>query len=130
MSPTIRKRVAMLAASACIAVAALAAASSAQVILPGPPSPLAPAVAEMEADWAKKGRVRLRAEVVPRGMKVARVTFRYRRKAFKAKHIGRFDYVRTVKARGGDRGGDRIRFRVRACTATRCASRTGRDEAD
>jgi hypothetical protein len=92
--------------------------------------PLTPAITEIEAEWKGNGRIRLHAQVVPRGTKVVKVTFRYRDKRFTATRQRLWKYAKTVKARGGDRKGDRVRFRVRGCTATRCTARTGSDKAD
>jgi hypothetical protein len=91
-------------------------------------TPLAPAITEIEADWVK-GRIRLEAQVVPRGAEVEKVTFRYRKKVFRANKGRRWTYTRLVEPRGGDGRGDRVRFKVRACTATACATRTGGDKA-
>ena len=91
-----------------------------------PPS-LTPAITEIDSDWVGE-RLRLRAEVVPRGAKVDRVRFRYRGKRFKAKHHGGWRYSRMVKPRGKDEPGDEIRFKVTACTISDCTSRTGGGE--
>jgi hypothetical protein len=120
--------VARCAALTTIAAALGAGAASGQ---DGPSTPpLAPAITEMEADWAGKGRIRLRAEVVPRGAAVEKVVFRYRGERYRATHRKPWDYVKTVEARGGDERGDAVRFKARACTATACTARKARDLAD
>jgi hypothetical protein len=124
-----RMRVAKCAALTTIAAAAATASAAGQAGSPGTP-PLAPAITELEADWVGKGRLKLRAQAVPRGAKVEKVTFRYRGKLFRAKHVKPWDYVKTVRARGGDGKGDRVRFKTRACTATACATKTGGDVAN
>jgi hypothetical protein len=86
------------------------------------PPPLAPAITDVEADWAK-GQIRIEAEVVPRGAEVEKVFFRYRGERFKAIHGRRWSWLRTVEAHDDDGRGDRIRVKVRACTATACATR-------
>jgi hypothetical protein len=91
---------------------------------------LEPAITEIEVDWKGDGKLKLRAEVVPRGAKVTSVFFKYRGKRFRAKKTGQWKYAKTVKARGGDGRGDRVRFKVRACTATVCGSRTDGDKAN
>lgn len=90
--------------------------------------PLSPAITEIESVWKRNGRVKLRAEAVPRGAEVVEVVFRYRGKRFKARGVGQWRYVKTVKPRGRDRHGDMVDFKVRACTATRCARRSTRDD--
>jgi hypothetical protein len=92
----------------------------------GPPTtpPLAPAITDITATWKGKGRIKLHAQVVPRGAEVEKVVFRYRGERFKARHMREWDYARTVDARGGDSAGDTIRFKVRACTATTCVAKT------
>lgn len=126
--------------ASCVIVASIAAIGTSVAIASGqvgrddvPRSiapPLTPAITEIEADWAGNGRIRLHAQVVPRGAKVVEVTFRYRRKSFEANRRRHWKYAKTVKARGEDGRGDRVRFKVRACTATRCIARTGSDKAD
>ena len=126
---TLLKLCALLAALACLGATAATAQD-------GPPStpPLAPAITEIEVDWlegkrGKPSRLRLKAQVVPRGAEVEKVVFRYRKKAFGARKGKRWMYTRVVKPRGGDRRGKRIRVKVRACTATACATRTERVKA-
>jgi hypothetical protein len=95
---------------------------------PGPVAPsLSPAIIEIDSDWVGE-RLRLRAQVVPRGAKVDRVAFRYRGKRFKARHRGGWKYSRMVKPRGSDEPGDDIRFKVTACSVSSCTSRTGSEE--
>jgi hypothetical protein len=120
MTPS--RTVGLVAAVACLGTTAATAQD-----LPSTP-PLAPAITETEVDWVK-GRIRLKAQVVPRGAAVEKVTFRYRRRAFEARKGRRWMYTRLVEPRGGDGRGDTIRFKVRACTATACSTRTGSDEA-
>jgi hypothetical protein len=112
----------LLAALVCFGTTAATAQD-----MPSTP-PLAPAIAEIEADWVKGG-LRLKAQVVPRGAEVEKVTLRYRKKLFTAKKGKQWTYTRLVAPRGGDGRGDKVRFRVRACTATVCATRTASDEA-
>jgi len=90
--------------------------------------PLTPAITEIEAAWKPDARIRLRAEVVPRGAEVVKVVFRYRGERFTAKNSRSWTYVRRVEARGGDARGDEVHFKVRACTATRCVTRSTRDD--
>jgi hypothetical protein len=104
-----------------------ASAFGQEIPTPVPPS-LKPAITEIEADWVD-GRIKLKAEVVPRGAKVAKVTFRYRGKRFTAIKVGQWRYAKRVKPRGGDGRGDEVRFKVRACTATVCGERTDSDRA-
>jgi hypothetical protein len=93
----------------------------------GPPR--APAIRDAEADWRSGGKIRLRAELAPRGAAVTSVRFRYRAKGFKARKVGPKEWAKTVAARGGDSRGSVISFRVRACAAQRCISRVRSDEA-
>jgi hypothetical protein len=117
----------LLPAALVCALAVIGAASVAAQE-PGPVAPsLTPAITEIDSDWVGE-RLRLRAEVVPRGAKVDRVAFRYRGKRFKAKHRGGWKYSRMVKPRGSDEPGDEIRFKVTACTISDCTSRTGGGE--
>lgn len=91
--------------------------------------PLAPAITDVEAVRKPNGRVRLLAEVVPRGAEIVKVTFRYSGKRFEAKHRRPWTYAKKVKARGRDGRRREIHFKVRACTATRCVTRSTRDHA-
>ncbi|HEX2160854.1 MAG TPA: hypothetical protein VHF88_03445 [Thermoleophilaceae bacterium] len=93
----------------------------------GPPR--APRILELEADWRANGKIRLRTELARRGAAIGSVRFRYRGKGFKAKKVGRHEWAKSVRPRGGDSRGDVITFRVRACAAKRCNVRTGSDEA-
>jgi len=90
--------------------------------------PLTPAITEIDAVWKTSDTIRLRAEAVPRGAEVVKVVFRYRGERFTAKHRKPWTYVKRVNARGRDSRGDEVHFRVRACTATRCVSRSTRDD--
>ena len=124
----------------CVVVAAIAATGTGVGVATGqgerddPPHsitpPLTPAITEIEADWKGRGRIRLLAEVVPRGAKVVKVTFRYRGKRFTANRLPLWKYGKTVDVRGEDGRGDTIRYKVRACTATRCTARVGSDKAN
>jgi hypothetical protein len=91
----------------------------------------APRIAEIEVDSVSGGRLRLRAELQSRGARVTRVTFVYRGRTIRARRTrGKSnEWSRVVRARGGDGNDDVIRFRVRACAGSRCAARTGSDEA-
>ena len=124
-------RIAVCVVLACIGtsvgVASGADKTSTPTPVPVPPS-LSPAITEIEADWVR-GKIKLRAEVVPRGAEVVKVTFRYRGKRFVASKVGQWKYAKKVTPRGGDSRGDTITYRVKACTATKCASRKGSDEA-
>jgi hypothetical protein len=91
--------------------------------------PLTPAITDIEAVRAPNGRIRLRADVVPRGAEIVKVTFKYAGKRFAAKHRRLWTYSKKVPARKGDGRGDKVHFKVRACTATRCVSRSTRDAA-
>jgi hypothetical protein len=118
----------------CVALTTIAAALGAGIAsgqdAPPMAPPLAPAITDMDVAWAGDGRIRLRAQVVPRGAQIEKVVFRYRRERFKARKGKLWNWARTVEARGGDRRGDQVRFRVRACTATVCSTEKGRDVAD
>jgi len=124
----------------CVALASIAAIGTSAGVATGqdesqdPPHkitpPLTPAITEIAADWKGDGRIRLRAEVVPRGAKVVKVSFKYRGKRFTANKLRLWKYGKTVKTRGEDGRGDNIRYRVRGCTATRCTARTGSDKAN
>lgn len=124
----------------CVVLASIAGAGASAGVASGqeegpmPPRtitpPLSPAITEIGADWKGNGRIRLHAEVVPRGARVVKVFFRYRGKRFRATKLRQWKYAKTVKARGEDGRGDRIRYKVRACTATRCSARSDSDKAD
>lgn len=113
----------------CVALVCVAAAAGgASALEPGPMPPrLSPVIFEIDSDWVGE-RLRLRAEVVPRGAEVDRVSFRYRGKRFKAFRREGLTYSRMVKPRGSDEPGDEIRFKVTACSLSSCASRTGGGE--
>jgi hypothetical protein len=96
---------------------------------PGPTLARAPRVAEIEADALAGRRFRLRAEVISRGARVTRVRFTYRGRTVIARRSSRRNWTAVVAARAGDRRGDVIRVRVRACAGSRCTTRTGTDEA-
>jgi hypothetical protein len=95
----------------------------------GSSTPRAPLISEIEVDLVTGGRLRLRAEVVRRGARVTSVRFTYRGRNYAGRRGTGQAWSRVVTARGGDGDDDVITVRVRACAGTRCATRTGRDEA-
>jgi hypothetical protein len=92
----------------------------------GPPR--APRIVEIEVDALRGDRLRLRAEIQPRGARVTRVRFTYRKRTFAARHVRGKLWARTVQARGGDGDDVVVTVKVRACAGSRCATRTGRDD--
>ena len=96
---------------------------------PGSTAPRSPRIAEIEVDSVTGGRLRLRAEIVRRGARVTSVRFTYRGRRYEARRVRSEEWSRLVTARGGDSRGDVVTFRVTACAGSRCATRTGSDEA-
>jgi hypothetical protein len=92
-------------------------------------TPRAPRIAEIEAGSLAGGRLRLRAEVTPRGAAVTAVRIRYRGTSYTARRIAGRRWGRTVTARGGDGNDSLVRLRVTACAHSRCTVRTATDEA-
>lgn len=87
-------------------------------------------IVEIEAEAVSGGRFRLRAEIASGGARLTSVRFSYRGLTVKARRSrGTAKWSRVVRARSGDRAGDVLSIRVRACTSQRCVTRTGRDEA-
>ncbi len=89
----------------------------------------APRITEIEVDSVSGNRLRLRAEISRRGSSITKVRFTYRGVKYTANRVRSGHWSRVVAARGGDGRGDEITFRVTACSGSRCASRTGTDEA-
>jgi hypothetical protein len=87
-----------------------------------------PRILDLEADAVSNRRLRLRAEISRRGSRLTSVRFVYRGRTYRARR-SEGEFTRIVTARGGDRRGDVITFRVRACSGSLCVTRTGRDEA-
>src|SRR4051794_17074197 len=92
-------------------------------------TPRAPLISDIEVDGLSGGRLRLRTEVAARGAKVTSVRIRYRGVSYKASRTAGKRYARTVDARGGDRNDSVIRLTVTACAGSRCATKTGSDDA-
>jgi hypothetical protein len=87
-----------------------------------------PRIQEIEVDSVSGGRLRLRAEIDGR---VTSVRFTYRNRRYKGRRSTRSRgvWTRVVRARGGDGNDVVITVRVRACSGSRCTTRTGRDDA-
>lgn len=92
-------------------------------------TPRAPLISDIEVDGFSAGKLRLRTEVAARGAKVTSVRIRYRGVNYKASRIAGKRYGRTVDARGGDRNDSVITLTVTACAGTKCATKTGSDDA-
>jgi hypothetical protein len=92
-------------------------------------TPRAPRITDIEVDGLGGGKLRLRAEVAPRGAAVTSVRIRYRGKTYKASRTGANRWARTASARGGDGTDSVITLRVTACAGSRCATKTGSDDA-
>jgi hypothetical protein len=92
-------------------------------------TPRAPLISEIEVDSLGGGKLRLRAEVAPRGASVRSVRIRYRGVSYKATKTVAKKWGRTVSARGGDRNDSVITLKVTACSAAGCVSKTGSDDA-
>ena len=92
-------------------------------------TPRAPRITDIEVDGLGGGKLRLRTEVAPRGAAVTSVRIRYRGRTYKASRTRGSRWARTVPARGGDGKDSVITMRVTACAGSRCASKTGSDEA-
>lgn len=67
--------------------------------------------------------------MAPRGAAVTSVRIRYRGTTYKAGRTGANRWARTVSARGGDGQDSVITLRVTACAGSRCATKTGSDDA-
>jgi hypothetical protein len=92
-------------------------------------TPRAPRITDIEVDGLGGGKLRLRTEVAPRGASVTSVRIRYRGTTYKASRTAGTRWARTVDARGGDRKDSVITLRVTACAGSRCAVKTGSDDA-
>lgn len=92
-------------------------------------APRAPLISDIEVDSAGAGKLRLRTEVAARGARVTSVRIRYRGVNYKARRTTGKNWSRTVDARGGDGNDTVITLRVTACAGSRCATKTGRDDA-
>jgi hypothetical protein len=91
--------------------------------------PRAPLISDIEVDAVAGGKLRLRTEVAARGARVTSVRIRYRGLSYKAARTIGKRYARTVDARGGDGNNSVITMTVTACAGTRCATKTGSDDA-
>jgi hypothetical protein len=89
----------------------------------------APLISDIEVDGLGGGKLRLRTEVAARGARVTSVRIRYRGVNYKASRTSGKTWARTVKARGGDGNDSVITLRVRACAGSKCAVKTGSDDA-
>jgi hypothetical protein len=92
-------------------------------------TPRAPLISDIEVDALAGGKLRLRTEVAARGARVTSVRIRYRGVSYRATRTVGKRYARTVDARGGDRNDSVITMTVTACAGTRCATKTGSDDA-
>jgi hypothetical protein len=92
-------------------------------------TPRAPLISDIEVDGLGGGKLRLRTEVVARGAKVTSVRIRYRGTTYKAGKTSAKTWARTVNARAGDGNDSVIALRVTACAGSRCAVKTGSDDA-
>ena len=92
-------------------------------------TPRAPLISDIEVDGLGGGRLRLRTEVAARGAKVTSVQIRYRGVSYRAARTVGKHYARTVSARGGDGNDSVITLKVTACAGSRCATKTGSDDA-
>jgi hypothetical protein len=92
-------------------------------------TPRAPRIGEIEVDGLGGGRLRLRTEVVARGARVTSVRIRYRGTTYNARRTAGNHWSRTVDARRGDGRDSVVTLRVTACAGSRCAVRTGSDDA-
>ena len=92
-------------------------------------TPRAPLISDIEVDRLGGGKLRLRTEVAARGAKVTSVRIRYRGTTYKAGKTSAKTWARTVNARAGDGNDSVIALRVTACAGSRCAVKTGSDDA-
>ncbi len=92
-------------------------------------TPRAPLISDIEVDSLSGGRLRLRTEVAARGASVTSVKIRYRGVSYKATRTAGKNWARTVDARGGDGNDTVIALKVTACAGSRCATKTGSDDA-
>jgi hypothetical protein len=92
-------------------------------------TPRAPLISDIEVDGLGGGKLRLRTEVAARGAKVTSVRIRYRGTTYKARKTSAKTWARTVNARAGDGNDSVITLRVTACAGSRCAVKTGSDDA-
>ncbi len=92
-------------------------------------TPRAPFISDIEVDALSGGRLRLRTEVAARGASATSVKIRYRGVSYKAARTTGKTWARTVDARGGDRNDSVITLKVTACAGSRCATKTGSDDA-
>ena len=92
-------------------------------------TPRAPLISDIEVDGLGGGKLRLRTEVAARGARVTSVRIRYRRTTYRASRTRGTTWARTVDARGGDGNDSVITLRVTACAGSRCAVKTGSDDA-
>ena len=92
-------------------------------------TPRAPLISDIEVDGVGGGKLRLRTEVAARGARVTSVRIRYRGTTYKASKTRGKTWARTVNARAGDGNDSVIALRVTACAGSRCAVKTGSDDA-
>ena len=92
-------------------------------------TPRAPLISDIEVDGLGGGKLRLRTEVAARGARVTSVRIRYRGRTYRASRTRGKTWARTVNARAGDGNDSVITLRVTACAGSRCAVKTGSDDA-